>query len=1310
MKTLTVNKKDYIVNDNEFIEFKHNEYNFLKIIPEVGILERHLGLLKDIVQDIYKSKKPCLYVVGDYYGSFIEDHCQDFEIVSSLLDADFVYIHQQYSVSESLTNVINTLTNVPFILSPKLDINNYQKSYKLSKLDTFDSIKDYYLYVPDQHLMQFMKYFYYYFTDKDPNMLVYNNLIHLCIMVKNGGDLFEKMLTENLHIIDRWTILDTGSTDNTIDIINRVLENKKGNLYQEPFINFRESRNRCLDLAGNKCKFNLMLDDTYVTRGDLRTFLEIVRGDQFADSFSMCIHSDDTKYYSNRITKASNKLRYIYKIHEVISPDNNTNVVVPIEVANIFDYRSDYMEKRTMDRKMYDLKLLFEEIEENPDDPRHYYYVAQTYNLLEEYEKAAEYFLKRANHHKIGFLQEKVDAIFEAARIYNFKLNKTWEECKQLYELCYNLEPERPEALYFIGIHYYLSNDFNTAYPYFVKAFEIGFPEKKQYGLKPTLSFHFLPKFLAQICLGFKNYELGLKCTTLFLQNNTSSDTDFEMVVSMHKLFEHVNKLPALSKSPIFPEKPLICFIIDGGYNQWSGSDILNKGVGGSETWAIEMATNIKKNFNVDVVFFCNCAKPEIFEGVEYRHLSEIYNFLSTTKIHTCIVSRFTEYLSIAYEGFTENVYLVLHDLGPIGNVIPISKKLKKIICLTEWHKQYFTQQFPMCKDITDSFYYGIDKNKFDKVNIQEKVSHSFIYSSFPNRGLVVLLRMWDRIRDILPDATLNIYCDINGSWANQNYPDEMKEIQEYISKNNNTKGIHYHGWVSKKELADAWKKADIWFYPCKFAETFCLTALEAASTKTLAITNGLAALENTVGERGITIQGDVTTSEWQEQAIETFKKIFKNDNLIEKLIETNYKWVEQLTWENRAKEFFNQYIEPYVKLNDHFVYLQVLDNQEHTDELQILQKIVNNSCKSVAIDVGSYTGNISKQLSKYCDIVYAFDIVKEYESSVNYCSSADMNKTIIFENKAIGNNPNTILNKVYLDNSTSDARLLKMHGNFSDSKEYSYIANMTTLDDRFKEDMKNPDFLISVIYIDVNGYENEVIDGAINIIETYKPVILVPSLRTRDLNKSWIFYDKYTIIDETKMLNVNAFFYNEYKQENIHFIQKDDKKHWNILDIGSGMGNSEDNFVKKLMTPWTRGIYVEPNKSFFDHLVESHKNMYPNNENVYINKSVIDPVNLNEMTKSVEKINIDSTDSITLNDIIDKYNIDTLDLIYVDTETQDFEILMSLDINKLTPRYVVFNNHTFDIKKYRTVVDRFEQNGYTIIKTESKNTWLKWI
>jgi tetratricopeptide (TPR) repeat protein len=208
--------------------------------------------------------------------------------------------------------------------------------------------------------------------------------------------------------------------------------------------------------------------------------------------------SSDSEYYSNRITLSERNHRYIYTIHEVIQFDGNKeNVVVPKSAAYIHDYVSDYMERRTKDRKQYDLKLLNDMIKEDPTNPRHYYYMAQTYNCLEEYEKAAEWFLKRATTELEGHNQEVFDSWFELGRTYNFKLNRPWEECKKCYEEATKVDPTRPEGLYFIGIHYYLNGDKKIAYEYFQKAFELGYPIHAQFSLKPTLSYHFLPKFLA---------------------------------------------------------------------------------------------------------------------------------------------------------------------------------------------------------------------------------------------------------------------------------------------------------------------------------------------------------------------------------------------------------------------------------------------------------------------------------------------------------------------------------------------------------------------------------------------------------------------------------------------------------------------------------------------------------------------------------------------------------------------------------------------------------------------------------------------
>jgi tetratricopeptide (TPR) repeat protein len=477
-----------------------------------------------------------------------------------------------------------------------------------------------------------------------------------------------------------------------------------------------------------------MLDDTYHIKGDLRRFLNLVRGDQFCDSFSLYIKSDDVEYASNRILKSNRQLKYLYRIHEVIQFDNNINVIIPFKDSYIVDERYESMETRTMNRKLLDIKLLFEELVDDPNNPRTHYYLGQTYNLLEDYENAFKWMMERVNHKNEGFLQEKVDACFEAARIANFKLNKSWEEVEPIYLRAFELDKERPDAVYFLGIHYYLENNMKVAYDYLKLAYNIGYPQYKQYSLKPTLSFYYVPKFLARVCYLMEDYKLGEECSRFFLTNNGEVDilndkhkhiNDYYEMRSWYLIYENLNKCPPKTilnehnitdKYKTTKSKKLLCFVADGGYECWSGSTLLNKGVGGSETYIIEMARYIQQSGLYDVVVFCNCLESELFEGVRYLPLNEYYIYVNTNYVDVCIVSRFTQYLPVAFKGNVENVYLVIHDVSPIGNVIPMNdSKLRKIFCLTEWHTETVSKEFPQLKDIIEPFYYGIDIKLFEK-------------------------------------------------------------------------------------------------------------------------------------------------------------------------------------------------------------------------------------------------------------------------------------------------------------------------------------------------------------------------------------------------------------------------------------------------------------------------------------------------------------------------------------------------------------------------------------------------------------------
>jgi glycosyltransferase involved in cell wall biosynthesis len=197
----------------------------------------------------------------------------------------------------------------------------------------------------------------------------------------------------------------------------------------------------------------------------------------------------------------------------------------------------------------------------------------------------------------------------------------------------------------------------------------------------------------------------------------------------------------------------------------------------------------------------------------------------------------------------------------------------------------------------------------------------------------VYVLLLWNDIVNAIPTAELHLYCDVNGEWVNKNFPEEMHIIRILLSK---CKNVINHGWVSKKELNKGWLDADVWFYPCKFMETFCLTALEAAHSKTLAITTGIAALGEIVADRGIIIdtvpvinitvdnaKGIITVTDgegkggvgiyqaWHNKTLQQIVNILdpKNKDMKDKLVQKNYEWTLNMSWENRAREFMDKYM-----------------------------------------------------------------------------------------------------------------------------------------------------------------------------------------------------------------------------------------------------------------------------------------------------------------------------------------------------------------------------------------------------------------
>jgi hypothetical protein len=747
--------------------------------------------------------------------------------------------------------------------------------------------------------------------------LILDCLIHCVMIVKNSGDKFEKILENNGEFIDDWTILDTGSTDNTPEIVSKFLENRKGKLYKEPFINFRDSRNRAFDLAGKSCVYNLVLDDSYIIKnGDkLRRYLNIFKNNKEITSISIKVISESNSYDSCRITKSDSYLRYMYRVHESIK-DDKPSIVLPMD-AYVFDESSEYMEERTKSRMESDLKLLKEDYYEDIKNPRYLFYIAQSYTGLEKYEKAYKWYTKRIKTKYKGFDEEIYCSYYRRALLAELKMKLKWSKCHKLYLQAFKNRPHRAEPLITIADHYLREENYELALMYAMYAREKSFPfhdglfvEKRFYDID-------IPMILMKICIRFRKYELGLECsqdilktvleetstktktstkTSIYHNINTSEIEEYFRIYSMKV---SVNNLNPKKEYSLVNEsgKKVLCIVTDGNFFPWNGETCDSRGLGGSETSAVKFGEELSRR-GYTVIIFCNCVSlkdcinlEKVVNGVHYFDIKKYLDFVANFYIDICIILRYSIYLPVSYAPNVGKVYLWLQDVLPQSNILMLENSFAGALCLSDWHKEIFSQSFPICPK--EKIYVTSNAICLEKFNSETEIAkNSFIYSSFPDRGLYYLLKLFPRIKTAYPDATLNVFCNTKLEIFKF-----IREIMDEIELMLEQPGVKNHGWVSQVKLCEYWDKSDIWFYPCIFPETSCITSLEAAASRTVAVCNDLAALGEMVGERGIIIPGNPSTFDWQEEALKKLFFVMDNREVMEKLRNQNREWAQNMTY-----------------------------------------------------------------------------------------------------------------------------------------------------------------------------------------------------------------------------------------------------------------------------------------------------------------------------------------------------------------------------------------------------------------------------
>lgn len=270
------------------------------------------------------------------------------------------------------------------------------------------------------------------------------------MIVKNEGKIISRALNAVLSIIDTYCICDTGSTDDTIEIIQTFFNqhNIPGKIVQEPFKNFEHNRNYAMDCCAGMADYLLLIDADMCP-----SINKFDKQDLWSYDACFILQGSENFYYQNiRIVKNINTIRYIGSTHEYISLYDGALIKhIGKDDMFILDYGDGGCKQ---DKYTRDVMLLTETLRTNPNHERSLFYLANTYRDMSNFEQAIVYYQKRCDVG--GWAEEIWSSKYQIGNCYSI-LGK--ESDAVFYWLnAYNHIPERVESLFKI-IQYYRKKD-----------------------------------------------------------------------------------------------------------------------------------------------------------------------------------------------------------------------------------------------------------------------------------------------------------------------------------------------------------------------------------------------------------------------------------------------------------------------------------------------------------------------------------------------------------------------------------------------------------------------------------------------------------------------------------------------------------------------------------------------------------------------------------------------------------------------------------------------------------------------------------
>lgn len=739
-----------------------------------------------------------------------------------------------------------------------------------------------------------------------------NQTICLCMIVKNEAHVIRETLECVHKYIDYYVINDTGSTDNTIEVIKTFFNEKniKGEVVEHEFrtckchgpeykkykwFHFGWNRTYALNQCVGKSDYIMIMDADDLIHGNL-----VLPKFMDKDSYDVKFGSTST-YYRPFIIKNDKNLDWAYfgGLHEYLASKTATNLQNEIltgdyymECRHLGD-RSNVSDKYAKDAEIFEELML-----EEPKNDRYVFYGAQSYFSAGMYEKSMELYKKRTT---MGSWWEEVYFSYYRIAVCKMYLNKSEDEITGAFTECYNKYPTRIEPIYEIVKYYRIKNKFQEGWLYYWEMKKMTFPKECRLFVEKSVYDYQLYDELS-ICAYYcgkyqESYDLGMKILT---EKKYPPEHKNRLENNIKFSIDKINSNKYVETKSNTDKPKLIIYI---GYTP--DFTVSNKNCYGSELATFELAKEFTKIYDV-YIFGTQIFNKKIVDNIIFMNSSQLMNFQENNKIDVLIVSRYIHFF-VEFKSLAKKTYLWFHDnyahsywhglaFPETGKYLlqNVIDKINGVITLSNWHRNLILSHYKFNPKKVLIIGNAINTTKLQNIS-RNKIKNSFAYVSSPNRGLKQLINHFHTIKQKLDGAQLFIYRDID-DFTDKTILDEIKKY-DYI---------HFQGKKENIELINELGKIEFWYYPTDCTETYCISALEAQFAGCVCISSHLGGLEDTIADRGFLIKSKPYSEQYFNEALKYISTVNENETIKENCKNKAIEWAKTQTWTTRAQEWID--------------------------------------------------------------------------------------------------------------------------------------------------------------------------------------------------------------------------------------------------------------------------------------------------------------------------------------------------------------------------------------------------------------------